>query len=229
MILRVKNGIPPHTLLKAETTLEPMSNRLHTFILLMVMTLTACVTALPGAGEAEAQDAEQAIRTELEQRDRRIKSELGEGQITSAQRDTLKTLINGFIDFESMAAEALGPHWTDLTDAQRSEFVDVFSEIVRHQSLGDLDVYRSSVTYDEISVDGNTAHVVTTTTYKDVPTIVEYHMIRTEDGWLARDIVLDDVSTVEGYSRSFQTFVRKKGFDALMDNLNKRLERINRA
>jgi len=32
------------------------------------------------------------------------------------------------------------------------------------------------------------------------------------------------VSTVEGYSRSFQSYIRKRGFDALMDNLNKRLE-----
>lgn len=206
-----------------------MSNRLHIFILMLVMSLSTMLAALPGAGAASAQDTEQTLRKELEQRDRRIKSELGNGQITAAQRDTLKALINGFIDFDSMAADALGPHWDDLTDAQRTEFVDVFSEIVRHQSLGDLDVYRSRVTYDSIRVDGNTAHVVTTTTYKDVPTIVEYHMIRTEDGWLARDIVLDDVSTVEGYSRSFQTFVRKKGFAALMDNLNKRLERINEA
>lgn len=200
-----------------------MSNRLHTFLLMLVMSLLA------GAGVASAQDAEQTIRAELEQRDARIKSELGDGEITSAQRDTLKTLINGFIDFESMAAEALGPHWGDLTDDERTEFVDVFSEIVRHQSLGDLNVYRSSVVYDSITVDGSTAHVVTTTTYKDVPTIVEYHMILTDDGWLARDIVLDDVSTVEGYSRSFQTFVRKRGFAALMDNLNKRLDRINEA
>lgn len=219
--------------LEAESTHEPMSNRLHTFFLLLVMSLTAAAAALPGARTATAQDteqdAEQVIRTELEQRDRRIKSELDEGEITDAQRDTLKILINGFIDFDSMAAEALGPHWEDLTDEQRAEFVDVFSEIVRHQSLGDLNVYRSTVTYDSISVDGTSALVVTTTTYKDVPTIVEYHMIRTEDGWLARDIVLDDVSTVEGYSRSFQTFVRKRGFDALMENLNKRLARINEA
>lgn len=206
-----------------------MSNRLHTPVFLLVISLAAAVVALPGARSVSAQDAVQEIRAELQQRDSRIKSELGEGEITSSQRDTLKTLINGFIDFESMAAEALGPHWADLTDAERTEFVDVFSEIVRHQSLGDLNVYRSTVSYDEITVDGTTAHVTTTTTYKDVPTVVEYHMILTEDGWLARDIVLDDVSTVEGYSRSFQTFVRKKGFAALMDNLNKRLDRINEA
>jgi len=219
---------------QAELIQNPMSNRLHTFLFLMAISLGGVLATVPGAIPATAQnsasaDMEQAIRSELEQRDRRIKSELGEGEITEAQRDTLKTLINGFIDFDSMAAEALGPHWEDLTVEQQSEFVDVFSEIVRHQSLGDLNVYRSRVTYDSISVENSSAHVVTTTTYKDVPTIVEYHMIRTDDGWMARDIVLDDVSTVEGYSRSFQTFVRKRGFDALMDNLNKRLARINEA
>jgi len=220
--------------MKAESTRTTMSNRLHTFLFLLAISLGGVLAMVPGVNPAIAQDSspvdvEQAIRSELEQRDRRIKRELGEGEITEAQRDTLKTLINGFINFDSMAAEALGPHWEDLTDQQRSEFVDVFSEIVRHQSLGDLNVYRSRVTYDSISVEDGSAHVVTTTTYKDVPTIVEYHMIRTDNGWMARDIVLDDVSTVAGYSRSFQTFVRKRGFDALMDNLNKRLARLNEA
>ena len=56
--------------------------------------------------------------------------------------------------------------------------------------------------------------------------VTSFRMIRTDDGWLARDIVLDEVSTVEGYSRSFQTFIRKRGFDALMDNLNRKLEKI---
>ena len=163
----------------------------------------------------------------LESRDRDIKAMLGtSGDISDAQREELRVVINGVIDFRAMGKAALGTHWDDLNPAQRDEFVAVFGDIVRHQSLSDLDVYRSSVTYDDIRVEGDVAHVLTTTTYKDIPTPVEYELIRSGDTWVARDIILDEVSTVGGYSRSFQAVIRKRGFDSLMQSLNKRLDSI---
>ena len=72
---------------------------------------------------------------------------------------------------------------------------------------------------------GESARVITTTTYKDVPTKVEYLLVYSQEKWLATDVILDGVGTVEGYSRSFQSVIRKRGFDSLMNSLNKRLER----
>ena len=42
---------------------------------------------------------------------------------------------------------------------------------------------------------------------------------------MATDIILDEVSTVKGYARSFQSVIRKKGFDDLMERLENRLEK----
>ena len=95
---------------------------------------------------------------------------------------------------------------------------------VRHQSLADVDIYRARVVYETVTVTGNEARVVTTTTYKDVPTKVVYTLRRSGSQWKATDVILDEVSTVDGYSRSFQSYIRKKGYDALMENLTKRLE-----
>lgn len=173
---------------------------------------------------AQAQTPETQIRQMLEQRDREIKRILGNRTtFTDEQREQLQTLINDDIDFEAMGRQALGTFWTDLTPAQRTSFVEVFSDIVRTQSLADLEVYKARVTYDTITVNGTTAHVVTTTTYKDTPTKVEYHMTRAADGtWDVDDIIVGDVSTAGGYEKSFQTVLRKKGFDALMTSLDKK-------
>jgi phospholipid transport system substrate-binding protein len=179
---------------------------------------------------AIAQNQEQAIRSMLEQRDREIKSVLGnKTTFTQQQREQLKDLINGIIDFEAMGQAALGPHWNNLTSDQRAEFIDVFSEIVRSQSLADLGIYQTPVTYKSITVNGNKAQVVTEVTYKDVPTRVDYMMGFRNNQWRVEDIVLDGVSTAEGYARSFQSVIRKKGFDSLMASLNKKLEKVTAA
>ncbi len=184
--------------------------------------LTAAVLPL----SAIAQKSPAEIRKMLQARDLEIKTILGDRDTFSAgQKETLKSVVNGIIDFETMGREALGPHWEPLTTEQRGRFVEVFSDIVRSQSLSNLDVYRAPVTYDEITVADNSARVITSTVYKDVPARVTYEMLYRQNGWFIADIILDDVSTTGGYSRSFQSVIRKKGFDALMTSLEKRRAR----
>jgi len=190
-----------------------------------ILILSWLAAAGPIAG-ASAQAARAEIQSGLEDRDARIKSILGDrDDVTGQARDELKGVINGMIDFEEMGRRALGQNWDDLSDAERADFTDVFADVVRAQSLSNLDVYRSRVTYDDIQVSGSSARVYTTTIYREVPTRVEYEMLLQDGVWSIVDIVLDDVSTVSGYSRSFQSVIRKKGFATLMDRLEKRRDR----
>ena len=168
-----------------------------------------------------------AILAMLQERDKEVKSVLGtQTKFTTDQKDQLRGLINDVINFESMSKAALGSHWDGLTPDQQTAFVDVFSQIVRLQSLGDLDPYRAKVTYGEVTIEGNKAKVETKAVFKDVPTQVDYDLERTSTGWQVVDIWLDDVGTVDGYARSFQSVIRKRGFDALMKSLNRRLEKM---
>lgn len=177
---------------------------------------------------AQGQQSTRAeIRQMLEQRNQEIKAILsGTEDYSTEQRARLKDLINGVIDFRVMAQTALGPHWADLSTDQREEFVEVFQDVVRAQSMADLDVYNSTVTYDQITVQGDSAYVRTMTEYEGTRTPVEYVLKRRDEEWRAEDIVVDEVSTAEGYARSFQTVVRKRGFDALMKRLREKRQSI---
>jgi len=196
-----------------------------TVLAVALLTVVSAV-GIPTAS-AQGQATQQEIRTMLENRDQQIKEILrGSDEYTADQREELKTLINGVIDFRAMGRVALGPFWDDRTEEEQSEFIDVFRDIVRSQSLADLEVYNSRVTFDEISVEGDSAYVRTTTEYEGTKTPVEYRLEREGDEWLAEDIIVDGVSTAEGYARSFQTVVRKRGFDALMNSLKKKREQV---
>jgi phospholipid transport system substrate-binding protein len=202
------------------------------FTLLFAALLLAAGSFASAAQAQSSSDADSDdIRRLLEERDRQIKNVLGDKEsFTDEQRDKLMDLINGVINFQAMGRTALGPHWQDLSPAQRDTFATVFSRIVRRQSLSDLNVYRSDVTYEQIDVTGDSAYVLTTTVYKDVPTKVEYTLGYDDeaDAWKAHDIILDDVSTAEGYARSFQNVVRRHGFSVLMKSLRNKLNKINK-
>jgi phospholipid transport system substrate-binding protein len=192
--------------------------------------LLAAVLLLGGTtpGWAQGQQSTQAdIRQMLEERDQEIKSILkGREDYTQEQRTRLKELINGVLDFRAMAATALGTHWDTLGTDRRDAFVEVFRDVVRAQSMSDLDVYNSKVTFDQITVQDDSAFVRTTTEYEGTSTPVEYVLERQSDEWKAEDIIVDGVSTAEGYARSFQTVVRKRGFAALMTSLERKRAEI---
>lgn len=202
-----------------------MVNRiLFTFLLGLLL---AGIAAVPAAQTASAQDESASVRALLQERDREIKAVLAEVSDTAAERDRLKDVINAGIDFRAMGRTALGPFWSEITPDQRDEFINVFSAIVRNQSLSNLNVYNTKVTYKDVTVEGDSAYALTSTVYKDVPTDVAYVLGRDEDEWRVHDIIIDDVSTADGYARSFQTVIRKRGFDTLMQSLNKKLEQTN--
>lgn len=187
------------------------------------------------AGEASAtlvQDQDpasvQAILNLLNARDEQIKSILGpEGtEYTTEQRNRLKEIINGIIDFSRMARYALDTTFDTISSSQQTEFVSLFASIIRDQSLNKLDIYRAKIRYDSVRVDGVQARVSTLAEYDQVRTPVSYAMWQGPEGWVITDMVIDDVSTAESYRRQFQSIIRQRGFEALLGSLRRRAERI---
>jgi phospholipid transport system substrate-binding protein len=196
-----------------------MSLRFFRFAAPVVCLLALCHSAVSAQDQA-------SLRRLLLDRDRDIKAVLAHSPLSDAEMDSLRGIVNGLILFEVMGKNALGDYWAGLTDAQRQDFIQTFASIVREQSLADLDPYRAKVTIDSIGVNGTTAHAATTAVYKDVTTKVEYDFLLRKGKWWITDISLDGVSTTDGYAHSFQSAIRKRGFDGLMKSLHKRLEKI---
>ena len=140
-----------------------------------------------------------------------------------SQREVARSLINDRIDFEEMGRLALGRYYEDLSSDERSDFIETFGGIVRAQSLGDLSVYEAPVTIESVTVTGEKASVSTTSRVREADLDVVYQLHRKDGAWWLYEIIIDDVGTVEGYSVSFQTFLRKRGFEAFMQSLRKRL------
>ncbi|MFB6274459.1 MAG: phospholipid-binding protein MlaC [Salinibacter sp.] len=201
--------------------------RLHPYVsVLLAALMLLSVGHTPAQAQSENATAAE-IRQMLEKRDQQIKSILsGTDDYTAEQRTELKKLINGLIDFRVMSQQVLGPHWDDLSEEKRDEFVSVFRDVVRAQSLTDLGVYNSKVTYDQIEVHGDSAFVRTTTEYKGRSTPVDYVLKRREDEWRAEDIIVDGVGTVDPYANSFRPVVNQRGFETLMKSLRKKRKEV---
>lgn len=179
------------------------------------------------AGAALSQSAEEEIRNLLDERDEEIKELLGpKGQeYSQEQRDELKDIINDIIDYRAMAEFALGDTYHEISSEKRDQFVSVFSTIVRDHSLNRLEIYRAEYVYNDITVNNGEAKVRTTVQLDNVRTPVNYEMKMRDGEWMITDMDIDGVSTVASYNRQFQSIIRRRGFDALLQNLENRAAR----
>lgn len=196
--------------------------------ILFILLLFSGITFLQ-ANTVLAQIDSSSVRELLDERDREIKELLGPKgtDYSQQQRNQLKDIINGIIDYRAMAQQALQETYDTLSKEERDEFVDLFSTIIRDQSLNKLDIYRADVKYEQIKVIDSTATVKTIAQLEKVRTPVIYKMKYKGDHsqWVVTDMIIDDVSTAESYQRQFQNIIRKKGYDALLETLRKRAAR----
>jgi phospholipid transport system substrate-binding protein len=175
----------------------------------------------------QTSDAASDVRSLMESRDQQIKQLLGpEGtSYSSTQRDELKDIVNGIIDFTEMAKTALEVTYDTISLAERTEFVQLFSSIIRDQSLANLDIYRASVSYERIKGSNDSIYVETLAEWDNIRTPVHYIMSKSTGKWRIEDMSIDDVFTAASYNKQFQRIIRSRGFDYLMTTLRKRAER----
>lgn len=194
-----------------------------------LITLVFSVLLVIPSMTLHSQDSSDEIRAMLNERDAEIKELLGPSgtEYTQEQRDNLKDIINGVIYYRAMAQVALGNTYDEISDEEREEFVSLFSTIIRDNSLNRLDIYRADVSYTDIQVDGEQAFVATTAELEDVRTDVDYQMRKIEGNWMITDMTIDSVSTAESYNRQFQSIIRQRGFDALLQSLRRRAARAS--
>ncbi len=171
-------------------------------------------------------DRAQEIRSILDDRDDQIKELLGPGDsdITDQQREQLRDIVNDMMDYREMGRYALDDKFEELDSAEQDEFIELFAKIIRDQSLQRLDIYRAEVVYDEIEVHNSTAKVSTTAILDKNRIPILYRMMEKDGEWVITDMSIDDAWTAESYRRSFQNIIRRRGYEALIENLRRRAD-----
>ena len=145
--------------------------------------------------------------------------------VAGPDRERLKDVINGLMDFRELSRLALARNWDARTDAEKEEFVEVFRELVRSSSVKKLSIHRAdSITYRPAEVEGDKA-TVTTVAHKDRRSAeIVYLMHRVDGTWKAWDVVVDGSSTMRTYRDSFTREIRATSFDVMLSKLKDRLE-----
>jgi phospholipid transport system substrate-binding protein len=155
------------------------------------------------------------------------------------RREKLRSMSRQYIDFDSMAKSALGPHWRKLTQSQRDEFIPVFADFIQDAYLSQL----QQATVEKVRQEANSATVrFIRETYfgadyaevdssvalpnQNGPLKVNFLMHRNAGRWRVYDISIDSIGIVANYRNQFNRVINRDGYGALVSDLKAKLQQL---
>ena len=140
-----------------------------------------------------------------------------------ARRVAVRRIMEAAIDVHEMAQRALGRHWTERTEAERREFVILFTDLLDRAYLGKIDAYDGDqISYIGEGVDGDRAvvQIRVTSPPQGNETLVDFRLMHAAgDDWRVDDVVIDGASLVENYRGQFNTVIRRSSYGELVKKI----------
>jgi phospholipid transport system substrate-binding protein len=129
----------------------------------------------------------------------------------------VQELIVPHFDFDTMARLVLRRYWKDISDPDQIRFISGFRDLLVKRYAYILLSYRNhSITYEPVQPMGKRGYVIVKqiiTSEGRPPLPIEYPMRPLEDGWKVIDLVVDGISLVTNYRKTFQDEINKKGME----------------
>ena len=142
-------------------------------------------------------------------------------------RDEMRKVLTSFVDFDAVARLSLKHYFDDLTPTQKASYTGAFKRLIQASYLKRLkpgSSYEMTIQGDPELRNGK-AKVRTLLKSGEAEFEVDYLLIQYLSGvWRSYDIVIDGVSMVRNYRRSLYDLMKKQGFEAMMDKIDKKVK-----
>jgi phospholipid transport system substrate-binding protein len=171
------------------------------------------------AAAAQASPAGDQFKADLN-RVLKVLDETG-GQAVEARRAAIRTVADPIFDWREMAARALAVHWQARTEAERTEFTRLFSDLIERAYVMKVERYSGeAVKFVGDRAEGALAVVQTRLVPPKGPeTPIDYRLIEKDGRWRVYDVVIEGVSMVANYRTQFDRVIRTSSYAELVKRL----------
>jgi len=186
--------------------------------------------ALSGTASADATELTSYVRSTIDSSLAILNDPALSGKTHAAERKAgVSALIDETIDFKEMTKRSLGVHWKKRTYEEKSEFVRLFSKLLKASYMDQIETnYDARVLYTGEKINKkHTRGLVRTVvkTRKDTEVPIDYRMMKKDGGWVAYDIVIEGVSLVSNYRTQFGQIIQRSSYDELIKSLREKMKK----
>lgn len=191
-----------------------------------------CLCTLLGAVPLSAAQAQGDPVAFLKAQDREVRGLLRDKLDSNAKQEAraekLGKALSTLLDFEELARRSMHNHWETLQPEQRERFTALLRKLVERSYEKNLEAtldfevaYQQAARKDDGWIVGTTARSRKNRRAPEVT--IDYAMAQRGGHWKVFDVVTDGVSLVHNYRRQFDRIIKRQGFEALIEKMQKRL------
>ena len=146
------------------------------------------------------------------------------------KKTSIKKIIAQNFNFDTMTKQVLGQHWQTLSEEKRSEFEAVFQDLFQdsYTKLVLDFLGREKILYTREESDQNKASVKTIIVRMNEEIPVDYSLEIIGQRWLVEDVVIDGVSIVQNYEKSFSRVIRQESYEGLLRRMRLQQQTIEK-
>lgn len=139
---------------------------------------------------------------------------------SDARRQAIERIIMQRVSYEEMAKRSLGTPWSELSETDRREFVELFVQLLRDNFAGRISEHSAAaVTYLGEQQEAHFAEVRTHLKNPKVDTRVDFRLFLHSGEWLVYDAVVDGASIVSNYRAQFTSIIRDVSYVGLVKKM----------
>jgi phospholipid transport system substrate-binding protein len=204
-----------------------MLNRKNAVVALLAMGLLMLGPATLRAGVPTDQVRQTADRVLSVLQDSRLKSPDKQQE----RRAQIRQIIGTRFDFPEMAKRALGSNWQKANEADRREFVELFTDLLEKSYADQIESYNGEkIVYGRENVSQDQADVNTKIVTKKGEEIPVNYKLRSNGGdWKVYDVVIEDISIVNNFRSQFNRILANASFPELLKKLQSKSVEIRPA
>lgn len=142
----------------------------------------------------------------------------------------LLAIFDTMLDYDAISKDSLAGEWEGLDDGQRAEFSALLKQLVQksyRKNLRDPADFSVEYTGAEESSQGVLVRTLAQNkaNKREKALGIDYLVSMTKDGLKIRDVITDQVSLVGNYRSQFKRMLKKRGFDGLIEQMRKQLDK----
>jgi phospholipid transport system substrate-binding protein len=148
-------------------------------------------------------------------------------QIKSGEAGKHSQLALSMLNVAEISKKALGKHWAKRSVPEQEKFQTLLGELFVYVAFPSSAKFFAELelVYGKTEEKKNKVVVPLIVVHeKEGEVGIDFHLIRTADKWQVVDVVLDGASMRNNLRNKFYKTITKKGFDALILTMKKKLE-----
>ena len=137
------------------------------------------------------------------------------------RRAAVRQVANDIFDFSETAKRSLARHWASRTQAERDEFVLLFTDLLERSYISKIELYGGEqIKFVGESVDPDGAIVRTRLVTKQGSEIpIDYRMHARGEKWLVYDVLIEGVSLIANYRTQFNKIITTSSYQELVKKM----------